>query len=163
MANEVERELGWEEEIENDGNDFVLLDEGVYPFKVTKFERGRSKGSDKLPPCNMAILTIRVNDETTITENLILHSKLEWKLCQFFASIGLRKHGEKMRMNWSKVPGATGRCKIIVEDFTGRDGNVRQTNRIDKFLDPDEQGDAPNVKPVANSQPQQRKWTPGAF
>lgn len=68
-----------------------------------------------------------------------------------------------MRMNWSKVPGATGRCKIIVEDFTGRDGNVRQTNRIDKFLDPDEQGDAPTVKPVANSQPQQRKWTPGAF
>lgn len=163
MANEVERELGWEEEIENDGNDFVLLDEGEYPFVVTKFERGRSKGSDKLPPCNMAILTIRVNNEATITENLILHSKFEWKLCQFFTAIGLRKHGEKMRMNWGKVLGATGRCKIIVEDFTGKDGKVRQANHIDKFLDPMEQGAAAAAQPAANSQPQQRKWTPGTF
>lgn len=163
MANEaVERELGWEEEIENDGNDFCLLDEGVYPFEVTKFERGRSKGSDKLPPCNMAILTIRVNEQTTITENLILHSKMEWKLCQFFTAIGARKHGEKMRMNWNKVVGATGRCKIIVEDFTGRDGNVRQTNRIDKFLDPEESTSA-TVQPAVTSKPQTRKWTPGAF
>lgn len=153
---EMNRELGWEEEIENDGNDFVLLNEGDYDFVVTKFERGRSKGSDKLPPCNMAILTIRVNDQTTIIENLLLNKKTEWKLCQFFTSIGLRKHGEKMRMNWSKVLGATGRCKIIVEDFTGRDGNVRQTNRIDKFLEPEEQN-------AATSQTQQRKWTPGNF
>lgn len=157
MANDVvERELGWEEEIENDGNDFVLIDEGDYDFVVTKFERGRSKGSDKLPPCNMAILTIRVNDETTITENLILHSKMEWKLCQFFTSIGLRKHGEKMRMNWSKVLGATGRCRVIVEDYTGKDGKVRQTNRIDKFLEPEETA-------AVSDQPQQRKWTPGKF
>lgn len=157
MANDVvERELGWEEEIENDGNDFVLIDEGDYEFVVTKFERGRSKGSDKLPPCNMAVLTIRVNDETTITENLILHSKMEWKLCQFFTSIGLRKHGEKMRMNWGKVLGATGRCRVIVEDYTGKDGKVRQTNRIDKFLEPEETA-------AASDQPQQRKWTPGKF
>ncbi|MDO5785686.1 MAG: hypothetical protein Q4P20_11550 [Eubacteriales bacterium] len=157
MANEVVGcELDWEEEIENDGNDFVLLNEGEYDFVVTKFERGRSKGSDKLPPCNMAILTIRVDDQTTIIENLILHSKMEWKLCQFFTSIGLRKHGEKMRMNWGKVLGATGRCKIIVEDFTGRDGKERQTNRIDKFLEPEGQATVTN-------QTQQRKWTPGNF
>lgn len=164
MANEaVERELGWEEEIENDGNDFVLLDEGIYPFQVTKFERSRSKGSDKLPPCNMAVLTIRVDGQTTITENLILHSKMEWKLCQFFTSIGARKHGEKMRMNWSKVTGATGRCKIIVEDFVGKDGKPRQTNRIDKFLDPEDTDIGTTVRPAVTSQPQQRKWTPGAF
>lgn len=163
MANEVERELGWEEEIENDGNDFFLLDEGVYPFKVTKFERGRSTGKGKLPACNMAILTIRIDDQTTITENLILHSKLEWKLCQFFASIGLRKHGEKMRMNWGKVPGATGRCKIIVEDYLDKNGDPRQKNSIEKFIDPIEQGDAPAAQPAATSQPQQRKWTPGEF
>lgn len=164
MANDMmERELGWDEEIEKDGSDFVLLDEGTYPFKVIKFERGRSKGSEKLPPCNMAILSIRVDDQSTITENLILHSKMEWKLCQFFTSIGARKHGEKMRMNWSMVPGATGRCKIIVEAFTGKDGTVRQTNRIEKFLPPDEVDAAPAAASVITSKPQQRKWTPGAF
>lgn len=165
MANEVvERELGWEEEIENDGNDFVLLDAGEYPFTVTKFERGRSKGSDKLPPCNMAVLTIRVNDQTTVTENLILHSKMEWKLCQFFTSIGLRKHGEKMRMNWNKVLGAHGCCKIIVDDFTGKDGKTHYTNRIDKFLDPEDCSESTSAQPAVTSQPQQkRKWTPGKF
>ena len=37
MANEG-YELGWDDEIEQDGGDFILLDEGEYAFTVTKFE-----------------------------------------------------------------------------------------------------------------------------
>lgn len=155
---DIERELGWDEEIENEGSDFVLLDEGEYDFVVTKFERGRSKGSDKIPPSNMAILTLRVDDQTTITERLILHSKTEWKLCQFFTSIGQRKHGEKMRMNWNVVTGARGRCKIIVDDYIGNDGKEHYTNRVDKFLEPAEE-----TQKAITSPPQKRSWQAGTF
>ena len=38
-----ERAFGWDDEIKNDGPDFVLLPEGDYLFTVTGFERARSR------------------------------------------------------------------------------------------------------------------------
>lgn len=132
-----ERELGWDDEISQE-SEFTLLPAGDYDFEVTKFERGRSKGSDKLPASNMAILTIKLSgngNSTAVTENLVLHTKMEWKLSQFFCSIGQKKHGEPLRMNWSKVTGAKGRCKVKVESYTTDKGEKREINRIEKFYD----------------------------
>lgn len=39
MNTEMERELNWDDEIEKDGNEFVLLPEGDYDFTVESFER----------------------------------------------------------------------------------------------------------------------------
>mgnify|MGYP000863540518 CR=1 FL=1 len=44
-------EYGWEDEIVNEGGDFVLLPEGDYDFTVAKYERARHEGSAKVPPC----------------------------------------------------------------------------------------------------------------
>lgn len=152
----VEHEYDWNDVISNEGSDFTLLPEGVYPFTVTKFERGRSKGSDKLPPCNMAILTLKVTapngDTTTITDQLVLHTKMEWKLCAFFRALGLKKHDEPLRMNWQAVPGASGRCKVIVEKWTGRNGEEKESNRIDKYLDPDEVVTPQQTPPASSGQ-----------
>lgn len=134
---DFERELGWDDEISQE-SEFTLLSAGDYDFEVTKFERGRSKGSDKLPASNMAILTIKLSgngNSTVVTENLVLHTKMEWKLSQFFCSIGQKKHGEPLRMNWSKVTGAKGRCKVKVESYTTDKGEKREINRIEKFYD----------------------------
>ena len=38
-------EYGWEDEIVNEGGDFVLLPEGDYDFTVAKYERARHEGS----------------------------------------------------------------------------------------------------------------------
>ena len=46
------KEYGWEDEIVNEGGDFVLLPEGDYDFTVAKYERARYDGSAKMPPCN---------------------------------------------------------------------------------------------------------------
>ena len=137
----VDRSFDWDDEIENDGSDFTLLPEGNYPFTVENIERGRSKGQGTLPACNMAIVTIRINapeGSVKIIDNIVLHSKLEWKISQFFRSIGMKKHGEKLRMNWPATIGKSGRCKVIIEKWTGKDGTEKQSNRIDKYLDPDE-------------------------
>ncbi len=137
----AERALDWNDPIENDGGDFTLLEPGEYPFRVTGFERKRFGGSAKLPPCNQAAITLDVGDaetSTTIVNNLFLHSKTEGLLCQFFRAIGARKHGERLVMDWSKVVGATGMCKVKTRNWTGNDGQQRQSNEIEKFLDPPE-------------------------
>lgn len=137
MNNDFERELGWDDEIQQE-SEFTLLSEGDYDFEVTSFERGRSSGSDKIPPSNMAILTLKVTDgrnSTTITERLVLHTKLEWKLSQFFIAIGQKKHGEPLKMNWNRVVGAKGRCKVKIETYTNKYGEEKQSNKIDKYYD----------------------------
>ena len=50
----MDREFGWDDVIENDGKGWVLLPDGEYPFTVLSFERKRYGGSAKLPPCNQA-------------------------------------------------------------------------------------------------------------
>lgn len=78
--NDIEREFAWDDEIEKDGGEFPLLPEGDYNFTVKSFQRGRHSGSEKLPPCNKAELTITIwgeNESVDIKHNLFLHSKVE--------------------------------------------------------------------------------------
>lgn len=155
MTDNNERVLGWDDTIENDSS-FTVLPAGDYHFTVTGFERARYEPGPKgkLPPCNKAVLTIALSGDEgtcTVTHNLFLHSRCEGMLCEFFTAIGQRRHGEPLRMNWQTVPGSTGRCKVGVRKWTGRDGSERESNEILRFYEP-----------AAKAAPQQ-SFTPGAF
>lgn len=133
------RELGWEDIIENDGPEFVILPEGDYDFEVVNFERARHNGSEKLPPCNKAIVYIKIEapqGTATIKHNLFLHTITEGMLCAFFTGIGQRKKGEKVTMNWNKVIGSKGRAKVIIRKWTNDEGRELQSNEIKKFYEP---------------------------
>lgn len=133
------RELGWDDEIQHDGGKFQVLPEGDYLFSVAKFERARHNGSEKIPPCNKAVLTLSLRGPEgsgTVQTNLFLHSKFEWKLCQFFTSVGQRRHGEVLRMNWGAVTGASGYCHVGVRKWTGTDGKEHESNEVTEFYDP---------------------------
>lgn len=135
MSEVIERELGWEDEIEKD-SDYVILPEGDYDFTVKSFERGRHGGSDRLPACNKAILTLSVlnnGGEVSLTKDLFLHSKMESMLSAFFSSIGQKKKGEKLKMNWSTVTGSTGRAHIAPKKYNDND-----YNEIKKFYPKEE-------------------------
>lgn len=150
----IERELGWEDEIENEGRPRRVLEAGEYPFVVEGFERARYAGGEKMPPCNQAIVHLRIDapeGSASMNVNLFLHSRFEWKLCQFFTCLGLRQHGEKLRMNWQAVTGRTGRCKITKRTYKDRNGVDREANDVDEFLDP------------VSSAAQAGGFTPGAF
>jgi hypothetical protein len=131
-----ERELGWEDEIEKDGSDFVLLPEGDYDFTVKKFERARFAGSAKMPACNQAKLELTIHSpeygDQTIFHNLFLHTKTEGLLSNFFAGIGQKKKGEKLRMNWNAVIGAKGTCFIEHNKYMSK-GEERVNNQVKKF------------------------------
>ncbi len=139
-----ERELQWDDTIEKDAVDIVLLPEGDYNFVVESFERARHNGSEKLPPCNKAILKLRVESAqgtTYINHNLFLHQKTETMLSMFFASIGLKKKGEPLKMNWNMVPGSSGKAKIGIHAYKNDSGEERKCNQVKKFY-PKEDGPA---------------------
>ena len=169
--------LGWDDEVE-EGSPFVLLPEGNYPFVVTKFDRGiyeAPAGRESKIPANCPKATVSCQfttengETTTLTENFFLYKKMQWKINQFFTSIGAQKSADgKVKMNWGAVLGASGTAKVIINNYKDKKtGEDRQNNRIDTFNEPTQQAAAtgyqppqqnyqqtpPPQQPVANQQP----------
>lgn len=133
--------MDWDDAIENDGQEFIILPEGDYNFTITNFERGRFPGSVKMSVCNKATLTLQVNTKdgvATVFINLILNRLVEWCISAFFRCIGQKKHGERLIMYWNKVVGSSGRAHFKPRTYKNKDGNDRQVNDCDRFYDYDE-------------------------
>lgn len=157
----IDRELGWDDAIENDSPEFILLPEGEYDFTVDHFDRERHPGSEKLPPCNKAVLYLRIETPegvANVRHNLFLHSKTEGMLCAFFTAIGQRQHGQRVNMNWSAVPGAKGRAKIGIREYNGK-----QYNEVKRFLEPAQPGYAVPAQPPQTVQPPQQSYQQQSF
>ncbi|MFK4781397.1 hypothetical protein [Lactococcus petauri] len=167
MNNDMEI-LGWDDEVE-EGSPFVLLPEGEYPFVITNLEKGiyeKPANRESKIPANApkATVTIEIQaptgETTTLTENFYLYKKMQWKINQFFTSIGAPKNAEgKVKMNWGTVLGARGKAKITVNNYTNRDGKEGQNNRIDSFLEP-ETPNYQNAAPQGQQMPQQNYQQP---
>lgn len=147
----------WDDIIQNDGPEYILLPKGEYNFTITKMERQHYPGGTKMGPCPKAVLSVEIDGgdkgRTIITHNLFLHSRCEGFLCEFFTSIGQRKHGEPLRPRWQEIVGAHGRCKVDIHEYTKNDGTAGRSNEISKFLPPEE----PKAAPA------QQAWTQGHF
>lgn len=135
-----QKTFNWDDEISNESS-FVIFPAGNYKFTVEGFEREYYGGGPKIPPCNKANLTLKIEDElgrhVTINDGLFLCEVMEWKLCSFFTAIGLRKHGEKVRMAWDKIIGRSGMCKIFIDEYE-KNGKKYQNNKVDSYLDPEQ-------------------------
>ena len=137
MATNDTNLMGWDDVLENDGQEFIVLPEGDYTYTVTNFERGHFPGGAKIPACNKATLTLAIdNDQGAATAkiDLLLYRTVEWKIAAFFRSIGQKKHGEKTVMNWNKVVGSRGKAHFKPREYQ-KDGQTRQVNDVDHFLD----------------------------
>lgn len=144
---EAEKELGWEDVIQNDGQDFEPVPAGDYEVTIEKWERSRTKGEGKLPPCNMAVVYFTIhagNRDVPVRENYVLHSSLEWKLSELFRGVGLKKKDEPLKMNWGMLPGRKARAKVGIQP--GIKDPSKQYNHIEKLY--------PYEPP---------KFTPGSF
>lgn len=140
---EQDRVFSWDDVITKDESEFTLIPEGEYDYTVERVERSDYAGGNKIPPCPKATIHIQVYDKDgdmigKTSENLFLHSKQEWKLSEFFRSIGQKKHGEPLVMNWNEVPASSGRCKITVRKFEKQNGGTGESNNV-TFLDPPEE------------------------
>lgn len=138
MAEEV-KVYDWDDEISDDGNgSFVTLEEGSYDFEVTKFERGHytPSANSKTPACNQANITIKISTkdgDAYIVDKFPLASTMEWKASAFFRSIGLKKHGEPLKMRWTETIGCKGRAYITKTKGEKQDVYF---NNVKNYLDP---------------------------
>jgi len=145
MANaDLGQSYGWEDEGKVQESEFVLLAPGIYDYTVTKFERGRFDGSEKMAACPMAKLTLHCKSaetgmESDVFVNLQLNSKVLFRITQFFKSCGLlpldAKQGDGMPMSlFNHVMGRTGRLKLRNHTYNGR-----EYNDVEEFLKPEPQ------------------------
>jgi hypothetical protein len=128
--------LDWDSVIDQDGAQFVLLDEGEYSFTIQDFKRAIFPGSQKIQQCPKAELTLDIEGMTTVKTDLILAPQLMWKLAAFARSIGVKKHGEACKIPWDSIVGYSGRCKIKHRSYIDKNGESKTTNEVDSFLDP---------------------------
>ena len=121
-------EMDWDSPISADAAKQNLPPVGEYGFTVVDFERGFSKAGKK-----MATLSIELDQEAQfwkITDYLVLTQNMEWRLAQFFESVGLKKPDEKLeRMPWDKVLGASGKLKIKYEEYNGK-----TSVKVDRYI-----------------------------
>lgn len=135
MANFDNELFDWDSEIESDGQEYVTVEPGDYAFTVTNVERKQFPGSDKMPACNMVVVSGEIDvpkGVATFRENMYLIKRNEWKLSSFFRCLGMKKHGEKLRMNF---PGAVGRRGMAA--FKVREYGDKTYNQVDRFYDYD--------------------------
>ena len=152
MNNEnIGRELDWDADIDiNAADSYEALPEGEYDFVVKRIEKSRysPKAGAKLPPCNMVKVFLDVNGRE-VNHALFLHSHVEGLLCAFFRAIGARQEGKRIKMEWNRVVGSTGRCVIGIRKWTGKNGEEREGNEVKKFIMPGESTgtEAPQTQP----------------
>lgn len=123
---------------------WTLLPEGFYPFRVERMERERYQGSQKMPQCPMAKLTLSVTGadgrDTAVQQRLYITRNRLWKVSRFMESVGRGRNGAgKVIIDWGGIEGSTGWVKLKVRSYTGRDGQERQTNDVEWFVKPEEQ------------------------
>ena len=126
---------------------WTLLPEGFYPFRVERMERERYQGSQKMPQCPMAKLTLAVagtdGRETSVQQRLYITRNQLWKVSRFMESVGRgRNEAGKVIIDWGGIEGMGGFVKLKVRSYTGRDGQERQTNDVEWFVKPEEQQEA---------------------
>lgn len=150
-------------------NEFEPVAPGEYTYEVEAVERGQFNGSDKMGACPIAKVRIRLLDEprhAVMFENLMLNSKVAWKIGLFFKSCGLRPvdagKDVPLRMDWPGSIGRQGRCKVTTREYKGKTYNDVE------FLKP--QVAAPANPQMAQAQsaikaafPGSRPMTPGSF
>lgn len=132
--------LDWEGIVIDDGPSYELLDAGYYPFRVDSLERERFDGSAKMASCPRAKLTLKVtagDHEVTITDRIMLNTKMQWRVARFFECLGFTRDDEgNMHMHWNELEDKSGWLKIKVREYTDKNGNKKQTNDVDEYCRP---------------------------
>jgi hypothetical protein len=127
----------WDEPIDVEPDEFVILPAGTYPFTITGYERTHTSSKSKNPNEPMLKLELEINGgELGVARAfryIIWTEKYRWKQSELFTAIGQRKHGDtNFRPNWQMINGASGWCKTDVRQYNGS-----QQMEVVRMLDPE--------------------------
>ena len=140
--------FGWDDSIDPNQQQRVLLPAGPAMFSVQELKRER-KEFGKFGVQNIAVVVMLVStmetgfDTQEVQVNLPLVHALKWKITNFFTAIGQRKHGDEGEFvpNWSKVVGATGNCVLEHREVTSKKGTKYTVADVKEFTAPEQTDD----------------------
>lgn len=137
-------ELDWDSSIDQDEQQYTVLDEGDYDFVVDHIDKTFvGDGSEKYKGAKMAVVYFNIQTnagDVSVRENFILHSNFVWKIGSLLVSTGLKKKGEAISGNyWSRLPGTRGRCRIVQNESKRQPG--QKFNNIQTFYEPSDKRD----------------------
>jgi hypothetical protein len=133
-------EMAWDSEIPVDEGrgDFVTLPAGTEcDFEVKKFDRDRSKAGDPQAKLEL-ICTAEDGRRAYVHENLTLSPSAMFRVRKFGVAIGHLTQNAPGRIAWDRLLGVTGRCRLVVEPWTRRDGSEAESNKVKEWLPPAE-------------------------
>lgn len=151
MSNK-DQALGWDSVIEDvPKEEKMQLEPGEYEFVVASLEQDKwkpeVKGVGGFPYARLT-LAIMIDGEqvTEVTTNLTLSVKNQWRIREFFASIGMPiESGKAFAPKWNKVEGRKGIVKLDKDEFTGRNGEKIKTNKVKAFVEAKVKADASDI------------------
>ena len=108
----------------------------VKSMRRVQKERG-SLGTVWIAELKLQVTPHDGSDPQPLTEELVLHTTLGFRLYQFFASIGQYEHGskEQFKPDWDAVPGSVGFCSIKHRPWVTKENEKRTQVEVDKWFD----------------------------
>lgn len=127
MSEDMGQAFEWDGEIEVSENEFELIPDGDYRATVIAVERMQHNGSEKMSPCPIANVKVRLDNGRILSDRIFLNSKSSWKIAQFFIAVGMRNAGapkeERLRMDWMGAIGRTCTIKVGAHEYKNKTYN----------------------------------------
>lgn len=127
MSEDMGQAFEWDGEIEVSDNEFELIPDGDYRATVIAVERMQHNGSEKMSPCPIANVKVRLDNGRILSDRIFLNSKSSWKIAQFFIAVGMRDPSapkeEKLRMDWMGAIGRTCTIKVGTHEYKNKTYN----------------------------------------
>lgn len=127
MSEDMGQAFEWDGEIEVSDNEFELIPDGNYRATVIAVERMQHNGSEKMSPCPIANVKVRLDNGRILSDRIFLNSKSSWKIAQFFIAVGMRNPSahkeEKLRMDWMGAIGRTCTIKVGTHEYKNKTYN----------------------------------------
>lgn len=127
MSEDMGQAFEWDGEIEVSDNEFELIPDGDYRATVIAVERMQHNGSEKMAPCPIANVKVRLDNGRILSDRIFLNSKSSWKIAQFFIAVGMRNPSapkeERLRMDWMGAIGRTCTIKVGTHEYKNKTYN----------------------------------------
>ena len=127
MSEDMGQAFEWDGEIEVSENEFELIPDGDYRATVIAVERMQHNGSEKMGPCPIANVKVRLDNGRILSDRIFLNSKSSWKIAQFFIAVGMRNPSatkeERLRMDWMGAIGRTCTIKVGTHEYKNKTYN----------------------------------------
>lgn len=136
--------------------DFKLIPDGEYDFRVISLERKEVEAGEKSPQHRKVEFAMEIFDHGDrigkVTDNIPMLGKFKWKYVAFGRSIGqvAPDQTKGILIDFRKVIGAEGRCKVSVRKFKKRDGSDGESNQVEYLLPAAEDASFPDTADSGN-------------